>query len=128
MPRRPNQKHKEKDPTPLDKKQQALLAQADALKKKLQDTRSFLQEAPGLKAEAQRKEQQEILNRFRRPARIEGPSDFRLELANGKGGGKPRTLRHERNLGPMMLSFVLVIACTVIFYYVVQIVLGNGAK
>ncbi len=122
MSRRPA---KTKDPTPtaLDKKQVALRAEAERLQKQLQDTRHFLKEAPGMKAEAQRKEQQEILNRFRRPARIEGPADFRLELVNAKPSGKPRTLRHERNLGPMFLSFVLIIACVVTFYYVVQIVL-----
>src|SRR5262245_57830963 len=124
MARRPA-RTKQDEETPLHKKQNALKAEADQIKAKIQQARQFLQQAPGMKAEAQRKEQQEILNKFRRPARIEGPSDFRLELVGSKAQAKPRTLRHERNWGPMVLSVVLLVGCVVVFYYVLRM-LQNG--
>ncbi len=121
MSRRTERQTKNQDTTPLDKKKSALSAEADQLKEKLQQARRFLQDAPNMKAEAQRKEQQELLNRFRRPARVEGPSDFRLELVNGKGGSKPRTLRRERSLVPMLTTVFLLVACSVVLYYAVRV-------
>jgi hypothetical protein len=120
MSRRPNRNHTAKDATPLDNKKNALLAEADQLKAKLQQARRFLQDAPGMKAEAQRKEQQELLNRFRRPARVEGPSDFRLELVNARHSGKPRTLRKERSMAPLLTTIFLLIACGVVLTYAIQ--------
>lgn len=123
MSRRPA-RTTDKDPTPLDKKQHALKAQAEELKAQLSQARQFLKEAPGIKAEVQRKEQQEILNSRRRPARIEGPADFRLELVNSKPGAKPRVLRKERSMAPL-LTVVLAVACCVVFYYAMR-TLANG--
>ncbi len=126
MPSRPartvsrKEKSKEKDPTPLDQKTIALKAEAEQLKAKLQQARRFLQEAPGMKAEAQRKEQQELLNKYRKVARIEGPADFRLELVNGRAATKPRRLRHERTGAPVV-TVLLLIACCVVFYYAMHV-------
>jgi hypothetical protein len=120
MPRS-DRKSNTNDQTPLHKKKNALLEEAEQIKAQLKQARQFLQQAPGMKAEAQRKEQQEILNKFRRPARIEGPSDFRLELVKGRPDAKPRTLRRERSLAPMMLTVVLLAACVVVGYYAVRI-------
>lgn len=111
---------KTKDVTPLDQKQHALKAEAEQLKMQLSQARQFLKEAPNMKAEAQRKEQQELLNRFKRPARIEGPADFRLELVKTKPGAKPRTLRRERSLAPMFLTLVLLVSCGIVFYYLMN--------
>ncbi len=122
MPRRTEPKNTTaKDATPLDKKKSALSAEAEQLKAKLQQARRFLQEAPTMKAEAQRKEQQELLNRFRRPTHVEGPSDFRLELVNGRAAGRPRTLRRERSLAPMLTTVFLLLACAVVLYYAVRV-------
>ncbi len=118
MSRRIAQK-KDNEPTPLDKKQNDLKMQAEQLKAQLQQKRQFLKEAPAIKAEVQRKEQQEILNSRKRPPRIEGPADFRLELVNSKPGAKPRVLRKERSMAPV-LTVVLAVACCVVFYYAMR--------
>jgi len=120
MPRRTD-RNTNKDATPLDNKKKALLAEADQLKAKLQQARRFLQDAPSMKAEAQRKEQQELLNRFRRPARVEGPSDFHLEMVGTRPVGKPRTLRRERSLVPLLTTIFLLIACAVVLTYAIQV-------
>jgi hypothetical protein len=121
MPRRSEPKNTTAKDTPLDKKKSALSAEAEQLKAKLQQARRFLQEAPTIKAEAQRKEQQELLNRYRRPTRVEGPSDFRLELVNSRPAGRPRTLRRERSLAPMLTTVFLLVACAVVLYYAVRV-------
>jgi|GEM_PF-1462342 len=121
MPRRTDRHSTQKDATPLDNKKTALLAEADQLKAKLQQARRFLQEAPNMKAEAQRKEQQELLNRYRRPTRVEGPSDFRLEMVGTRPAGRPRTLRREKSLAPLLTTIFLLIACAVVLTYAIQV-------
>ena len=101
--------------TPLHQKKTDLELKAEKLKAEISQTQQFLQKAPQLKNAAQKREQQEILNSYRRPARIEGPVDYRYDLVKPKPS-KPPILRKERSKAPL-LTIALLITLGVVAYY-----------
>jgi hypothetical protein len=114
MPRKPERKSQEAPA--IRSKKQELEAREAAIKARLSQTKEFLEKAPTLKAEAQRKQQQEVLNRFNRPVRIEGPVDFQLEFVSSKGKRPPRKLRRERTRTPWVTMVLLVVFAVVIYF------------
>jgi len=80
----------------IQKQQQELDAKAAQIRAELSQTKQFLSKAPELKEQVQRKQQQAILARFNRPARLEGPADFQLEYVASRTSAPPRKLRRER--------------------------------
>jgi sugar-specific transcriptional regulator TrmB len=103
---------------PIDRRQKALEEQSANLKAQLEKVKRFQEKAPELKAEARKREQQEIFSTYRRPVRVEGPADFRYELVPSKAGKKPRKLRKERSKAPMLTLVLLVTFCCVVAYAV----------
>jgi hypothetical protein len=113
MPRRrPDDKN-----NPINRRQKALAEQTANLKAELEKLQKFQQKAPELKAEARKREQQEILSTYRRPVRLEGPSDFRYEVTGGKKP-RPRKLRKERSHAPVLTLVLFVTFCCVVAYAV----------
>src|SRR3954463_7605031 len=108
--RRPDQ------PNPINRRQKALDEQTANLKAELEKLRRFQQKAPELKAEARKREQQEILSTYRRPVRVEGPSDFRYDLVKSKPNARPRKLRKERSKAPVLTVVLFVTFCCVVAY------------
>jgi hypothetical protein len=104
---------------PIKNRRKVLDDQAAKLKAKLNQAQNFLEKAPALKAEAQKREQQEILSTYRRPVRVEGPSDFRYELAGNKARARPPRLRKERSKQPL-LTLVLLVAFVFVAIYAVR--------
>jgi hypothetical protein len=102
---------------PINRRQKALDEQTANLKAELEKLQKFQQKAPELKAEARRREQQEILSTYRRPVRLEGPSDFRYEVSATKKP-KPRKLRKERSHAPVLTLVLFVTFCCVVAYAV----------
>ncbi len=102
--------------SPILSKQQQLAQQEAQLKAQLDETRSFLKKAPVLKDEAQKKQQQEILDRFNRPTQIEGPANFRLNFDSGKPTPPPRKLRKERSKAPLV-TLALLVTFVVVLYF-----------
>ena len=102
---------------PINRRQKALDEQTATLRAELEKIKKFQQKAPELKAEARRREQQEILSTYRRPVRLEGPSDFRYEVSAGKKA-KPRKLRKERSTAPVLTLVLFVTFCCVVAYAV----------
>src|SRR5262245_7277406 len=119
MPRR-----KDPSPDPIRNRRKALSEQAEKLKAKLDQTSQFLEKAPVLKAEAQKREQQEILSTYRRAVRVEGPTDFRYELAGAKKGAAPARLRKDRSKQPL-LTLVLLVAFAFVAVYAVRTLWGG---
>ena len=114
MPRKPDRK-----PTvasPIHSKQQQLAQQEAQLKSQLNRTQKFLEKVPALKDEAQKKQQREIFDRFNRPARLEGPVDFRLDFVAAKRAKPPRKLRKERSKTPIVTLMLLVIFFVVAYF------------
>ena len=102
--------------SPLHSKQQ-LLAQLEAqVKAKLNRTQEFLEQAPSLKDEAKKKQQREIVDRFNRPALIEGPVNFRLDFVAAKNAAPAKKLRKERTKAPL-LTLVLLVTFVVVAYF-----------
>ncbi len=101
--------------TPLHKKKTDLELKAEKLKAEISQTRQFLQKAPEMKNAAQKREQQEIINTYRRPVHLQGPVDFRYDLVKSKPS-KHVTLRSERSKAPL-LTFALLITLGVVAYY-----------
>jgi hypothetical protein len=104
-------------PDPINRRQQALEAQQAKLKQELDDLRKFQQKAPELKAQAQKREQQEIISLYRRPVRVEGPADYRYDFVPSKPA-KQRVLRKERSKAPVLTVVLLVTFCCVMAYAV----------
>jgi hypothetical protein len=104
-------------PNPINRRQRALDEQTENLKAELEKLQKFQQKAPELKAEARRREQQEILSTYRRPVRLEGPADFRYEVSGTKKA-KPRKLRKERSSAPVLTLVLFVTFCCVVAYAV----------
>ncbi len=102
--------------TPIHARQQELDARAEQVKAKLSQTRQFLEKVPALKDEAQKKQQREIYDRFNRPARLEGPADFRLDFVRGKTTAAPRKLRKERSKTPL-ITLLLLVTFLVVAYF-----------
>lgn len=102
--------------SPIHARQQELEAKAEQVKAKLSEMRQFLEKVPALKDEAQKKQQRAIYDRFNRPARIEGPGDFRLDFVPGKKPSPPRKLRKERSKAPL-LTLALLVTFIVVAYY-----------
>jgi hypothetical protein len=102
--------------SPIHSRQQELLQRAEQLKAQLSQTRQFLEKAPALKDEVQRKQQREIFDRFHRPARLEGPTDFRLDYVAAKHTGPTRKLRKERSKAPFITAVLLVTFAVVVYY------------
>src|SRR5687768_4689140 len=105
-------------PNPINRRQKALDEQSANLKAELEKLQRFQQKAPELKAEAQKREQQEILSTYRRPVRLEGPTDFRYELVGSKAKPKQRKLRKERSRAPVLTVILFVTFCCVVAYAV----------
>ena len=103
--------------SPIQSRQQQLALQEAKLKAQLNMTKAFLEKAPALKDEAQKKQQRELVERFNSPARIEGPVDFRLEFVNGKkSAAPPKRLRKERSTAPLF-TFLLLVTFIVVAYF-----------
>ena len=102
--------------SPIQSKQHQLELQSEKLKAQLNRTMAFLEKAPALKDEAQKKQQRELVERFNRPARIEGPVDFRLDFVRGKKFAPPKKLRKERSKAPLF-TLALLITFVVVAYY-----------
>ena len=114
MPRKSDRK-----PTvesPIHSRQQQLAQMEEQVKAKLSKTRTFLGKVPALKEEVQKKQQREIVDRFNRPARIEGPVDFRLDFVAAKNAGPAKKLRKERSGFPVV-TIVLLAAFVVVAYF-----------
>ncbi len=114
MPRKSDRK-----PTvesPIQSKQQQLAQMEEQVKARLSKTRTFLGKVPALKEEVQKKQQREIVDRFNRPARIEGPVDFRLDFVAAKGAAPAKKLRKERS-GIPFITIVLLVAFVVVAYF-----------
>lgn len=114
MARKPDRK-----PTgdsPIQSKQQQLSQLEVQLKAKLNQTQQFLEKVPALKDEVQKKQQREIYDRFNRPARLEGPADFRLDFVRGKKAAAPKRLRRERSKAPL-ISLVLLVTFIIVAYF-----------
>jgi hypothetical protein len=92
---------------PINRRQKALDEQTANLKAELEKNPEVPAESARAKAEARRREQQEILSTYRRPVRLEGPSDFRYEVSGGKKA-KPRKLRKERSSAPVLTLVLFV--------------------
>ena len=103
---------------PINRRQQALEEQAARMKAELAALQTFRQRVPELKEEARKREQQEILHTYRRPVRIEGPSDHRFDANAAKPGVKPRTMRKERTRAPILTLVLFVTFCCVMAYAV----------
>ena len=114
MPRKSDRKPEVESPI---RSRQQHLAQLEAqVKAKLSKTQTFLEKAPALKEEVQKKQQREIVDRFSRPARIEGPVDFRLDFVAAKNAGPAKKLRKERGGFPI-ITIVLLAAFVVVAYF-----------
>jgi hypothetical protein len=100
----------------IEAKKQQLEAKQAELTAKLNETRQFLEKAPALKEEVQRKEQREIFDRFNRPARLEGPVNFRLDYEGPKNPKPPRPLRGERARIPWFTLLLFAIFAVVAYY------------
>src|SRR5688500_5125365 len=105
-------------PNPINRRQQALDEQTAQLRAQLEKVRRFQEQAPELKAETRKREQQEILSTYRRPVRVEGPADFRYDVVPSKSRKKPRTLRKERSKAPLLTMVLLVTFGCVVAYAV----------
>jgi len=114
MPRKSDRKPN--GDSPIQSKQQQLAQMEAQLKAKLGKTQEFLGKVPALKDEVKKKQQREIVDRFNRPARLEGPADFRLDFVAGKKPAKPRKLRRERSKAPL-ISLLLLVTFIVVAYY-----------
>lgn len=71
-----------------------------------------------MKAEAQKRAQQEIIARRTRPVRVEGPADRRYDNLASRGKAKPRKLRKERSMAPVLTLVLFVTFCCVMAYAV----------
>ena len=109
----------ERKPTgdsPIQSKQQQLAQMETQLKAKLSKTQEFLEKVPALKNEVQKKQQREIYDRFNRPARLEGPADFRLNFIAEKKHARPRKLRKERSKAPL-ITLILLVTFIIVAYF-----------
>ena len=114
MPRKSDRK-----PTvesPIQSRQQKLALQEAQLKAQLNKTQKFLEKVPALKDEVQKKQQREIVDRFNRPARLEGPVDFRLDFVAAKNAKPPKKLRKERSKAPLV-TLALLVTFVVVAYF-----------
>ena len=102
--------------SPIHSKQQQLAQQEEKLKAQLNKTQKFLEKVPALKDEVQKKQQREIFDRFNRPARLEGPVDFRLDFVSAKKSAPPRKLRKERSKAPLV-TLALLVTFVVVAYF-----------
>ena len=103
--------------SPIQSRQQQLAIQEAKLKAQLNKTKEFLDKVPALKDEVQKKQQREIVDRFNRPARLEGPvaPNFRLDFVATKKSSPPKKLRKERSKAPLV-TLVLLVTFVVVAY------------
>ena len=102
--------------SPIHSRQQQLAQQEEQVKARLNRTQQFLEKVPALKDEAQKKQQREIFDRFNRPARLEGPVDFRLDCVSAKKSATPKRLRKERSKAPL-ITLALLVTFVVVAYF-----------
>ena len=114
MPRKSDRKSEVE--SPIKSKQQQLAQMEAQVKARLNKTQEFLEKVPALKNEAQKKQQRAIIERFNRPALIEGPVDFRLEYVAAKNTAPAKKLRKERTKAPIF-TFVLLLMFVVVAYF-----------
>ena len=100
----------------IEAKKRELERKAEQVKAKLNETQEFLDKAPALQAEVQHKQQRAIIERYQRPARIEGPADFRAELVGTRKHRPPKRLRKERSKAPFVTLLLLIGFCAVMYY------------
>ena len=120
MSRRPTTQPK--SPSPLDKKQRELELKAAKLKADLQNTQQFLSKAPEMKAEVQKRQQEELVTRYQRPQRVEGPADIRYDFRKGSAPSRRVTLRKERSKAPI-LTFLLMVTFSAVVIYACRVLL-----
>ena len=114
MPRKPDRKSTGE--TPIQSKQHKLAQEEAQLKAQLDRTQQFLEKVPALKDEVQKKQQREIFDRFNRPARLEGPVDFRLDFVAAKKSAPPKRLRKERSKAPL-ITLALLVTFVIVAYF-----------
>jgi hypothetical protein len=102
--------------SPIQSRQQQLAQQEQQVKVRLNQTREFLQQVPALKDEVKKKQQRELIDRFNHPARLEGPTDFRLNFDRGRTSAPPRKLRKERSKAPLV-TLLLLVTFVIVAYY-----------
>ncbi len=104
--------------SPIQSKQQQLELQAEKLRAEINKRQEFLKKAPVLKEAVQKKQQREIVDRFNRPARIEGPvaPNFRLDAMTATAPSTRKKLRKERNNAPLV-TLVLLVTFVVVAYF-----------
>ncbi len=100
----------------LDSKQQELAIREAKLKAQLGKTEEFLKKAPLLKDKAQKKVQQELLNRFTHRNPVEGPIGFQFDFLGSKQSTPPKKLRKERSKAPL-ITFALLAIFVVVTYF-----------
>jgi hypothetical protein len=114
MARKPDRKSNGE--SPIHSRQQQLAQQEEHVKARLNQTRDFLKKVPALKDEVQKKQQREIIDRFNHPARLEGPTDFRLNFDRARSAKPPPKLRKERSKAPLF-TLLLLVTFVVVAYY-----------
>ena len=114
MPRKTTAKQSAQ--SPIQNRKQELERQAEQIKQELSKTREFLDKAPALIAEVQRKQQRAIIERFQRPQRLGGPSDIRYDFDPGRRRKPPKPLRKERSKAPLVTLLLLAAFCAVMYY------------
>lgn len=105
MPRKPAAKSRTR--SPIQNKTQEVERDAEQIRAKLRQTREFLDKAPAMIAEVQRKEHRDRIARYEQPPRLDGPGDFRLGFVRGRSP-KPPKLRKERSKAPVVTLLLLV--------------------
>jgi hypothetical protein len=100
----------------IQTRKQELEAREAQLKAKLNQTREFLEKAPALKDEVQRKQQRALFDRFNRPARLEGPVDFQLDYVASRNVKPPKRLRRERSRIPWVTLLLTVVFAVVAYF------------
>lgn len=118
MPKKPARQ--QRNESPIVSKQQELIRREEEIRAKLNKAQTFLQKAPDLKAEARRKEQRTLIERFEGPSRIDGPVDFRIAFVKPKSSAPPPRLRKERSKAPLV-TFLLMIAFVIVIYYAFRV-------
>ena len=115
MPRKPDRKS-DGSTLHLTKKQQQLDQQAAQAKAELSKTQQFLKKAPEMKKAAELKQQRELVDRFNRPAVLEGPHHFRLNYDHVKPRKPAPKLRKERSKAPLVTLSLLVMFVVVAYF------------
>lgn len=116
MPR-PDRSKKAPIGSPVDAKKREVQEREARIRAELDKARRFLDDAPRKKAEVERRQREELLQRSARVSRIDGPVDHRRLNNVTNAQAKPqRRLRKERNHDQLMFFFLLTLFVIVIYW------------